>query len=266
MKTSKENHWTELWKTEDWLAVWVGFIIIILILSGQGLKMPSFRWTTGGELASFISKTTPALDKIIATAEEKGDKALAAQAVAVKVAFDGKDRKAIGDAVKSLAGIKDIEDEALIKRAAALSKGITTQVEALPGKVVSGGNIMQAVYIGLLYLLVSSIAFALMGEPGLKAVVGLIFPDPSRGRHGNQGRLGRPANLVVCHGLHLHRPEYQYQRFGQDGRQSTGCGLPDCPGVQYLLDAPVGLAYLRGSFVSGAEAVISINLVDGEHV
>ncbi len=175
MKTSKENHWTELWKTEDWLAVWVGFIIIILILSGLGLKMPSFRWTTGGELASFISKTTPALDKLIATAEEKGEKALAAQAVAVKVAFDGKDRKAIGDAVKSLAGIKDIKDEALKKKAAALSKSITTQVEALPGKVVSGGNIMQAVYIGLLYLLVSLIAFALMGEPALKAIGGLIF-------------------------------------------------------------------------------------------
>jgi hypothetical protein len=49
MKTSKESHWRELWKTEDWLAVWVGFIIIILILSGLSLKMPSFRWTTGGE-------------------------------------------------------------------------------------------------------------------------------------------------------------------------------------------------------------------------
>src|SRR5450830_599634 len=118
MSASKENHWRELWKTEDWLAVWVGFIIIILILSGLSLKMPSFRWTTGGELASFISKTTPALDKLIVTAEEKGEKAFAAQAVAVKVAFDGKDRKAIGDAVKNLAGIKDIKDEALSKKVA----------------------------------------------------------------------------------------------------------------------------------------------------
>jgi len=175
MSASNVNHWKELWKTEDWLAVWAGFIIIILILSGLSLKMPSFRWTTGGELASFISKTTPALDKLIVTAEEKGEKALAAQAVALKVAFDGRDRKAIGDAAKSLAGIKDIKDETLKKKAAALGKSITTQAEALPGKVVSGGNIMQAVYIGLLYLLVSLIAFALMGEPALKAVGGLIF-------------------------------------------------------------------------------------------
>jgi len=175
MSADKENHWKELWKTEDWLAVWAGLFIIILILSGLSLKMPSFRWTTGEELASFISKTTPALDKLIVTAEERGEKALAAQAVALKVAFDGKDRKAIGDAVKSLAGIKDIKDEALKKRAAALSKGITTQVEALPGKVVSGGNIMRSVSIGLLYLLVSLIAFALLGEPVLKAIGGLIF-------------------------------------------------------------------------------------------
>jgi uncharacterized membrane protein YadS len=175
MSASKENRWRELSKTEDWLSVWVGFIIIILILSGLSLKMPSFRWTTGGELASFISKTTPALEKLIVTAEEKGENALATQAVAVKVAFDGQERKAIGDAVKSLAGIKDIKDEALKKKAADLSKSIKTQVEALPGKVISGGNIMQAVYIGLLYLLVSLIAFALMGEKALKAAGGLIF-------------------------------------------------------------------------------------------
>lgn len=77
MSVGRVNHWKELWKTEDWLAVWVGFIIIILILSGLSLKMPSFRWTTGGELTNFISKTTPALDKLIVTAEEKGERALA---------------------------------------------------------------------------------------------------------------------------------------------------------------------------------------------
>jgi len=175
MSAGKENHWRELWKTEDWLAVWVGFIIVVLVLSGLSLKMPSFRWTTGGELASFISKTTPALEKFIATAEEKGEKALAAQAVAVRVAFDGKDRKAIGEAVKSLVGIKDIKDEALKKKAAALSKSITIQVEALPGNVISKQNIMQAVSIGLLYLLVSLSAFALMGERVLKAIGGFIF-------------------------------------------------------------------------------------------
>ncbi|MHB9096482.1 MAG: YeiH family protein [Syntrophales bacterium] len=175
MSAGRENHWRELWRTEDWLAVWVGFIIIILVLFGLSLKTPVFRWTTEGELASFISKTTPALDKLILTAEEKGEKRLAVQAAAVKVAFVGRDRETIGGAVKSLAGIKDIKDEALRKKTTALSESIAAQVEALPGRVISGGSIRQTVSIGLLYLLVSLAAFTLMGQPALKAIGGFIF-------------------------------------------------------------------------------------------
>jgi hypothetical protein len=64
MANSKENHWTELWKKEDWIAVWVGFLIILLILGGLTLKMPSFKWTTDGELATYLSTATPAVEKI----------------------------------------------------------------------------------------------------------------------------------------------------------------------------------------------------------
>jgi len=175
MSTEKPNHWKELWKMEDWLAVWAGFIIVILILSGLGLKTPAFRWMAGGELEGFISKTTPALEMLISAADEKGAKLVAAQALAVKAAFDSRDRKAIGDAARGLAQIKDVKDQALKKKTAALSKGIITQVDALPAKVVSGENIVRVVTIGLLYLLLSLTAFALMGEPALKAVGGFIF-------------------------------------------------------------------------------------------
>ncbi|MHB8910559.1 MAG: hypothetical protein ACYDAA_16935 [Syntrophales bacterium] len=176
MSAGKVNHWRELWRTEDWLAVWVGFIIITLVLVGLSLKTPSFRWTTEGELAGFISQTTPVLDSLILAAEEKGEKTLAAQAAAVKAAIEGgRDRKAIGGAVKGLAGTRDIKDEVLGKKAAALGKSIAAQVEALPGRVISGGSIRQTVSIGFLYLLVSLIAFALMGKPALKAIGGFIF-------------------------------------------------------------------------------------------
>lgn len=175
MNAGKENRWRELWTTEDWLAVWAGFIIITLVLFGLNLKTPSFRWTTEAELASFISKTTPALDRLISAAEEKGEKTLAAQGAAVKAALGGQDRKAIGGAVKGLAGIKEIKDEALRKKAAALGKSIATQVAALPGKVIAGGSIRQTASIGLLYLLASLAAFALMGKPALKAVGGFVF-------------------------------------------------------------------------------------------
>ena len=28
--TQKKLDWSKLWKTEDWLAVWIGFIVIII--------------------------------------------------------------------------------------------------------------------------------------------------------------------------------------------------------------------------------------------
>ena len=55
-----------LWKTEDWLAVWVGFLIIILVLAGLTVKMPKFKWTTDGEFSTYITKTqeSKAVDKL----------------------------------------------------------------------------------------------------------------------------------------------------------------------------------------------------------
>jgi len=175
MSASKENRWKELWKTEDWLAVWVGFAIIILILSGVGLKTPSFRWTTGTEWAGFVDKTAPALDKLIVAAEEKEEKALAVHASGLRAAFDGKDRKTVGDAAKKLADGKEVRDEVLKRKAASLGKSIATQAGALPGKVISRQNILQFAAVGLAYLLFSLTAFALMGEGFVKALGGFLL-------------------------------------------------------------------------------------------
>ena len=71
-----------LWKTEDWLAVWVGFLIIVALLAGVAMKMPKFKWTTDGEFAGYVSKLaeSKAVDKIEAAAAEKNEKAVQADA------------------------------------------------------------------------------------------------------------------------------------------------------------------------------------------
>jgi uncharacterized integral membrane protein (TIGR00698 family) len=175
MANAKENHWTELWKKEDWIAVWAGFFIILLILGGLTLKMPSFKWTTDGEMATYLAKTAPAVDKIGMAAAEKGEPAIQAQAAVLQTAIASGDRKVIGDEAKKLGDLaKDAKDEGIKKKAAALAKDVSGQAGALPGKVFSGANIMSAVYIFIIFLILSLIAFALMGDPAIKAIGGFL--------------------------------------------------------------------------------------------
>jgi len=97
------------------------------------------------------------------------------QMTALKAAIDAKDRKAIGDAAKKLGDLaKEAKDEGIKKKAAGLAKDITGQTGALPGKVFSGANILSAVYLCVFFLILSVIAFALMGEKALKAIGGFI--------------------------------------------------------------------------------------------
>jgi uncharacterized integral membrane protein (TIGR00698 family) len=93
-----------LWKTEDWLAVWVGFLIIFLVMAGLTITIPKFKWTTDGEFASYIGETTEskAVDKLETAAADKKEAAIQADAAALKAAIATGDRKAIGEAAKKL--------------------------------------------------------------------------------------------------------------------------------------------------------------------
>lgn len=164
-----------LWKTEDWLAVWVGFFIIIVILAGLTVKMPKFKWATDGEFASYSKETAPAVEKLAAAAGELKESALQADAVALKAAMDAGDRKAAGGAAKKFVETaKTAKDEGLKKKAEKLGKAIGSQAGGLLGKVFAGDNIVSAIIIGFGYLVISLIALALMGEKAGKIAVG--FP------------------------------------------------------------------------------------------
>lgn len=39
-ETKKPIDWTTLWKKDDWMSVWIGFIILIVFLAGFTLKLP----------------------------------------------------------------------------------------------------------------------------------------------------------------------------------------------------------------------------------
>ncbi len=171
----KKIDWSSLWKKDEWLAVWIGFLIIVILLGGVSLKMPKMRWTTDGEFGAYLTENVPVAEKLAKTAGEKGETACQECLVALKGAMDQKDRKLVGDSAKKLGDVsKSIKDGGLKKKVTQFAAGVRGQAGNLPGKVFSSENIQWVIYIGIGYLILSVIGMALMGVQVGKFMVG--FP------------------------------------------------------------------------------------------
>src|SRR5262245_64334647 len=64
------------WRTEDWIAVILGFLVLAAVLAAFQWKVvdlrylvQTYRWTTDGQIASFSASWTRSLDAIIAEAQ-----------------------------------------------------------------------------------------------------------------------------------------------------------------------------------------------------
>ena len=151
-------------KTEDWLAVWLGFLIIVLVLLGLRPQIPTFKWSTAGEFSATVEGSQPAIEKLIQDAEAKGETNLSVAATALKTAIDANNRGVIRSAAKKLGeDAQTAQDPALKKKGSELSKKLGDEAGALVSRVVSGENILKSIYIGVAYLILTAIGIALMG-------------------------------------------------------------------------------------------------------
>jgi len=151
-------------KTEDWLTVWLGFLIIGLVLVGLRPQMPTFKWTTESEFTATVAESKPVIEKFIKDVEVKGDAKLVTAALVLKSAIDVGNRIAIQSAAKKLGeAAKTVEDPGLRKRGGNLSKKLSEGAGALASKVFSTKNILKSVYIGIALLVLAAIGIALMG-------------------------------------------------------------------------------------------------------
>jgi uncharacterized integral membrane protein (TIGR00698 family) len=159
-----QSYWSGLWKNEEWLAVWIGFLIIFLILAGLTVKVPKFGWVTDGEFAKYSAEWSLGVEKIAKAAGEKGETPLQTQAAALKAALDAKDRKATAAAGKKLEeAAKAAKDPGLKKNAAKVGKDVAGNAGNTPGKVFTADNILWSIYLGIGILILSVIAMGLMG-------------------------------------------------------------------------------------------------------
>ena len=152
-----------LFKTEDWLAVWLGFLIIVLVIFGVRPEMPKFRWATDAGFAAAVEEKRPAVEQLVKDAEAKGEKDVAAAAAALKAAVDKGDRAAIGGAAKQVGDAAKKAQDAGVKKVGADVGKLSGTAGALVGKVFSGQNIWNSIKLGIAFWILSTIGIVLMG-------------------------------------------------------------------------------------------------------
>jgi len=165
-----------LWKDEDWLAVWLAFFIMATLIAFFSWKVidlkkivPTFRWTTDGQIESRADKWTASADYIIKDAEAKGETGTVKRLNELKEALAAKDRAAI-----EKAGLR-LERLGRDTMPGALGRDVKERAEAYHGKVLSWENLSKFLYIGIAYLIIATIGLKLMGGVHLgKFIVG--FP------------------------------------------------------------------------------------------
>jgi uncharacterized integral membrane protein (TIGR00698 family) len=140
------------WRTEDWVAVYLGFLVILATLVLFNTKLidlgqvaPSFRWTTDAQLASRAPDWNAALEGAPAAAP-------------LRQALLGNDRKAIEAAaaqVAKAAGRNTV--------AGTLASEIRGHAAATPAKVFAWPNLAKALWIALAWAAIAAVGVLLIG-------------------------------------------------------------------------------------------------------
>ena len=166
---------TRRWRTEDWIAVVLGFLVITAVLLTFQWKVadlrnvvPTFRWTTDAQIASLTPNWTNALDAIVKEADAKGQQNVAALSKNLKDALATQDRKAIEGAAAKMAALGSRTV------AGALAADIRGHaVASAENRVFTRDNLSKVAYVGIGLLIVATLGIALIGGRVLPFLVGV---------------------------------------------------------------------------------------------
>jgi len=189
-----------LWKYEDWMAVWVGFFIIALVLVLNQYKVidmtkvtPNYKWATDGQITARAAKWNGSIDPLIADAKAKEEMGTANRLTQLKDAISTGDRKAIEDASARVERVGGIPG--------ALGKEINGHAKALPGKVFEGENMGRVFKIFIVFFVIAAIGAVILGHKGGRFIVGfpIVFALAwfSRFIAGNAGPIDWGIEYVV---------------------------------------------------------------------
>ncbi len=153
------------WRTEDWTAVYLGGLIIALVIaafSWQWINLrnivPTYRWTTDGQIASRAPGWISTLDAIAKDAEKRGEGGVVTRVGALKEALEKGNRKEIE---KTADRLTRLGRETV---AGAMGVEIFGHAAADPmAKVFTWDNLSKVLYLGIGWLILAAIGIKLIG-------------------------------------------------------------------------------------------------------
>jgi uncharacterized integral membrane protein (TIGR00698 family) len=163
------------WRTEDWIAVILGFLVLAAVLAAFQWKIvdlrnlvQTYRWTTDGQIASFSASWTRSLDAIIAEAQAQKQENVVKLGTTLRTALAGTDRKAIETAAAELGklGSRTI--------AGALGAEVRGHAAAVAGdRVFTSANLVKILYVLICFAVVTSLGILLLGGRVAAFLIGL---------------------------------------------------------------------------------------------
>jgi uncharacterized integral membrane protein (TIGR00698 family) len=170
-------------RSEDWMAVLLGFLVIGAVLTVFHWKIAdlrdivsTYRWTTDVQIASLTPGWVDALDSIAKETQSKGQQNVVASSKGLKEALASKDRKAIEAAAGKMAALGSRTV------AGALGTEIRGHAAAVAeNRIFTLANLSKVLYIGVGLIVVTALGIALLGGRvgaflvGLPAIFGLAW-------------------------------------------------------------------------------------------
>ena len=234
---------TRTWRTEDWIAVVLGFLVITAVLLTFQWKVtdlrnvvPTFRWTTNEQIELLTPNWNTALDQIVRDAEAKGQANVVTLSRGLRDALATQDRKAIETAAAKLSAIGSRTVPG------ALGAEIRSHAAASTDKVFTRDNLVKVATVGLGFVLVGALGIALVGSRVLPFLAGLpvVFA------------LAFGARFLAGNGLFVDWGiEYVIFALGLGLLISNTVGTPDWlkPAVQTEFFVKTGLVILGASLI-----------------
>ena len=166
------------WRTEDWLAVGMGFLLLGAVLAGLRMEMPKFAWAAQSEFGTFLAKREVWIKKIevlSSQATELKELEVAGSLDQLRTALPTGDRGKIGAAARQvLAAGKSTKSKSLQGACNDLASPIDARANAHLSGVFSAKNLKSSVLLLSLFLLISVPGVFWLGGRALAYVAG--FP------------------------------------------------------------------------------------------
>ncbi len=167
---SSEGNGSTLLRSEDWLAVWLGFLTIGVVLIGVRPQLSKFGWALDAEVIAAAETVKAGVDQVAARTDSAGS---AARALSSAIA--ARDRQAIAEATTALSKASaEAQDSELQGKVDVIAAEIGASAGATLGKVFAAGNLFRSLMIAAGFLAISVIGIVLMGGKAVQYIIG--FP------------------------------------------------------------------------------------------